>query len=105
MRSSQGLRLLSLLEICLGRLSLCSGELIWGGGLLFRGGGIFFRVVRKLSYQAKIDGDHGVESWVWGPHGHKYLSHGADVLIHASFVDDIVVGCRYDFADLVSKYM
>ena len=40
-----------------------------------------------------------------GAHGHKYLSHGADVLIHASFVDDIVVGCRYDFADLVSKYM
>ena len=55
-------------------------------------GGVFFRVGRKLLSQAKIDGAHGVESCVWGPHGHEYLSHGADVLLHASFVDRLVAG-------------
>ena len=40
----------------------------------FSRGKIFFRVCLKLSSQAKIDGAHGVESWVWGPHGHKDLS-------------------------------
>ena len=70
------------------------------------GGQIIFSLVgRKLLSQKKVDGDHFIKSGVWGPHGHKYLSHGADVLIQTSFVDDIVVGCRYDFADLVRKYM
>ena len=67
------------------------------------GGRIFFCVGRKLSSQAKIDGAHGVESWVWGPHGRKDMSHGADVLLHASFVDRLVVGCKDACTDLVSK--
>ena len=68
-----------------------------------RPGGVFFFLGRQLSSQAKIDGAHGVESWVWCPHGHKDLSCGADVLFHASFVDRLVVGCKDACADLVSK--
>ena len=67
------------------------------------GGRIFFRVGCKLFPQAKIDGAHGVESWVWAPHGSKYLSHGAYVLLHASFVDGLVVGCMDACVDLVSE--
>ena len=69
------------------------------------GGRIFFRVGYKLSSQAKIDGAHGVESWVWGPHVRKDLSHRADVLLQASFVDRLVVGCKDACADLVRKYL
>ena len=57
----------------------------------------------KLSSQAKIYGAHGIESWVWGPHDRKYLSHGADVFLQASFVDGLVVGCKDACADLVSE--
>ena len=64
---------------------------------------IFFRICHKLSSQAKIDGAHGVEYWVWAPHGRKDLSHGADVFLHASFVDMLVVGSKDACADLVSK--
>ena len=67
------------------------------------GGRILFCVGRKLSSQAKIDGAHGVEFWVWGPHGCKYMSHGVDVLLHTSFLDRLVVGCKDAYADLVSK--
>ena len=63
-------------------------------------GRIFFHVCRKLSSQAKIDGAHGVEPWVWAPHGRKDLSHKADVLLHDSFVDGLVVGCKDTCADL-----
>ena len=66
-------------------------------------GGIFFHVGRKLSYQAKVDGTHGVESWVWVPHCPKYLFHGADVLLHDLFVIGLVVGCKDACADLVSE--
>ena len=69
------------------------------------GGVIFFRVCHKLSSQAKIDGAHGFESWVWGPHGREDLSHGTDVLLHASFVDRLVVGCKEACADLVGEYL
>ena len=55
--------------------------------------------------QAKIDGAHGVEYWVWAPHGRKYISHGADVLLHASFLDGLVVGYKDACADLVRKYL
>ena len=61
-------------------------------GRTLLGGRVFFCVGRKLSPKAKINGAHGVESWVWAPHGRKYLSHGADVLLHASFVDRLVFG-------------
>ena len=54
-------------------------------------GSIFFRVGCKLLSQAKVDGAHDVESWVRGPHGRKDLSHGADILLHASLVDGLVV--------------
>ena len=54
------------------------------------GGRIFFRVGRKLSSQAKVDGSHTVESWVRSSHGRKDMSHGAEVLFHASFVDGLV---------------
>ena len=95
MRKENAIQSRSAIAFPLGDLPWETESMQWridmGRGSTLPGGGIFFRVVRKLSYQAKIDGDHGVESWVWGPHGHKYLSHGADVLIHASFVDDIVV--------------
>ena len=69
------------------------------------GGRIFFRVGCKLLSQAKIDGAHSVESWVWGPHGREDLSHGADVLLHDLFVNGLVVGCKEAWADLVSKYL
>ena len=68
-------------------------------------GRIFFRIGRKLSSQENVDGAHAVESWVRGPHGRKDLSHGADVLLHASLVDGLVVGCQDACADLVSKYL
>ena len=69
------------------------------------GGRIFFCVGRKLLSQAKVDGNHSVESWVRGPHPHvrKDLSHGADVLIHPSLVDGLVVSFQDACADLVSK--
>ena len=57
----------------------------------------------KLLSQAKVDGAHTVESWVRGPHGRKDLSHGAEVLLHASFVDWLVVCCKDACADLVSE--
>ena len=66
-------------------------------------GGILFFVGLKLSSQAKINGAHGVESWVWTPHGRKDLSHGVDVLLHALFVNGIVVGCKDVCAELLSK--
>ena len=67
------------------------------------GGRIFFCVSRKLSSQAKVDGAHVFESWVRGPHGREDLSHGVDVLLHAFFVDGIVVGCKDAGAELVSE--
>ena len=69
----------------------------------YSGGRILFCVGRKLSSQTKIDGAHGVESWVWGPHGREDMYHGADVLLHASFVDRLVVGCKDACAELVSE--
>ena len=66
---------------------------------------MLFFVSRKLLSQAKIDGAHGVESWVWGPHGRKDLSHGSDVLHQASFVYRLVVGCKDTYADLLIKYL
>ena len=38
-----------------------------------------------------------------GPHGREDLSHGAEVLFHALFVDGIVVCCEDACADLVSE--
>ena len=64
---------------------------------------IFFHVGHKLSFQAKVDGAHTVESWVRGPHGREYLSHGEEVLLHASLVDWLVVRCEDACADLVSE--
>ena len=69
------------------------------------GGRIFFCVGRRLSSQAKVGGAHTVESWVRAPHGRKDLSHGADVLLHTSLVDGLVVICQDAYADLVSKDM
>ena len=76
-----------------------------GEGGYSSGGGIFFRVGCKLSSQAKVDCAHDVESWVRGPHGREDLSHGADVLLHASLVDGLVVGRLDACADLVRKYL
>ena len=56
-----------------------------------------------MSSLAKINGTHGIENWVWGTHGRKDLSHGADVLLHTSFVDGIVVGCKVAYSDLVRE--
>ena len=61
------------------------------------------RVGCKLSSQAKVDGSHTVESWVRGPYGREDLSHGVEVLLHASFVDWLVVFCEDACADLVSE--
>ena len=74
-----------------------------GEGAEYSRGRIFFRVGRKLSSQPKVYGTHTVESWVRGPHGRKDLSHGADVLLHASFVDGLVVRRQDACVDLVSK--
>ena len=67
------------------------------------GGRIFFLVCCNLSSQAKVDCTHVVESWFRGPHVRKDLSHGADVLFQASFVDWLVVGCKDACADLVRE--
>ena len=67
------------------------------------GGRIFLRVGCKLSSQAKVDGAHTVDSWVRGPHDREDMSHGAEVLLHALFVDWLVVCCENVCADLVSK--
>ena len=64
---------------------------------------IFFRIGCKLLSQAKVDCAHAVEPWVRAPHGRKDLSHGVDVLFHASFVDELVVGLKDSRADFVSK--
>ena len=76
-----------------------------GEGAYSSGGRIFFRVGCKLSSQAKVDGAHIFESWVRGPHGREDMSHGADVLLHASLVDWLVVRCKDVCADLVSEDM
>ena len=57
----------------------------------------------KLSSQAKVDGAHDIESWFWVPHGRKDMSHGAELLFHASFVDGLVVCCEDAYADLLRK--
>ena len=62
-------------------------------GAEYSRGRIFFRVGPKLLSQAKVDGALTVESWVRPPHGRKDLSHGAEVLLHASLVDGLVVSC------------
>ena len=73
-----------------------------GEGADYYGGRILFCVSSKLSSQEKVDGAQAVESWVRGaPHGHDYLSHRAYVLLHASFVDRLVVDCKDDHVDLV----
>ena len=72
-------------------------------GAYYSGGSIFFRVGRKLLSQAKIDGAHGVESWVWFPHVRKDLSHRSYVLLHASFLYRLVVGSKDACVDLVSE--
>ena len=74
-------------------------------GAYSSGGRIFLRVGCKLLSQAKFDGAHTVEFWVRGPHGREDLPHGAEVLLHASFVDWLVVRCKDAYADLVSKYL
>ena len=74
-----------------------------GEGAFSSGGRISFCVGRKLSYQAKVHVVHTVESWVRGPHGREDLSHRADVLLHASFVDWLVVRCEDACKDLVSE--
>ena len=76
-----------------------------GEGAYSSGGRIFLRVGCKLLSQAKVDGAHAVESWVRGPHGREDLSHGAEVLLHASFLDWLVVCCEDACADLVSEDM
>ena len=73
-----------------------------GEGAYSSGGRIFLRVGCKLSSQAKVDGAHTVESWVRAPHGRKDLSHGSDVLFHASLVDRLIVSCQDACADLVT---
>ena len=70
-----------------------------GEGAYYSGGRIFLRVDCKLLSQAKVDGAHTVR----GPHGREGLSHGAEVLLHASFVDWLVVCCKYASADLVGE--
>ena len=74
-----------------------------GEGAESSGGRIFFRVGRKLLSQAKVNGAHAVESWVRAPHGREDMSQGADVLLHASLVDGLVVSCQDACADLVSE--
>ena len=69
------------------------------------GGRIFLLVCCKLSSQAKVDCAHVGESWVRGPHGREDISHGADLLFHASFVYWLVVGCKDACADHVRKYL
>ena len=74
-----------------------------GEGTYSSGGRIFLRVGCKLSSQAKVNGSHTVETWVRGTHGRKDLSHGAELLFHASFVDGLVVCGKDACADFVSK--
>ena len=62
-----------------------------GEGAYSFGRRIFLCVGCKLLSKAKVDGAHTVESWVRGSHGRKYLSHGAEVFLHALFLDWFVV--------------
>ena len=73
-----------------------------GEGAYSSGGRIVFHLGFKLSSQAKVNGAHTVESWVRGPHGREDLSRGAEVFLHASFVDWLVVCCKDACAELVS---
>ena len=73
-----------------------------GEGSYSSGGRIFLRVGCKLSSQSKVDGSHTVESWVRAPHGRKDMSHGAEVLFHALFVDWLVVCVKDACAEFVS---
>ena len=66
-------------------------------------GRILFLVGRKLSSQKKVDCAHVVESWVRVPHVCEDMSHGANVLFHASFVGGLVVGCKDAHTDLVRE--
>ena len=61
-------------------------------------------VGRKFSDQAKFDGDHSIESGVWGLYGRKYLSHGTDVLLRASFLNGLLLDCKESCTYLVRKY-
>ena len=69
------------------------------------GRSIFYLVGRKLSAQAKVDGSHYIELGIWGSHDHKYLAHGADILLHASFLNGLLLDCKDSRAYLVKKYL
>ena len=43
-------------------------------------------VDRKLSLYIKVEAYHGVDYGVHGPHFHKYLPDGVEVLLHVSLL-------------------
>ena len=59
----------------------------------------------KFLHKAKVDGSHSIESEVWEPHACKYLAHGADVLLRASFLNVLILELKDSCAYIVSKYL
>ena len=109
MSKKNTIQVMSSIAWSLGELPWATESMQWimetGRGRTFLVGGVFLRVGHKLLSQTKVDGAHVVESCIWSPHGGKYMSHGAGVLLHTSFVDRLVVGCKGACADLVIKYL
>ena len=58
-----------------------------------------------FSFRPQVVGAHSIELGVWGPHDRIDLAHGADVLIHASFLNSLLLDCKYSYAYLVSKVL
>ena len=66
--------------------------------------GVLFLIDHKLLDQKKVEGNHCVESGIWRPQRHKYLTHGADLLLHADFVDFFNLGVQNLCTHFVSKH-
>ena len=64
---------------------------------------IFSLVGQKLSSQKKVNGDQSVKLVVWGPRGCEDLVHRADVLLHSSFLNGLLLEWKNSCVYLVSK--
>ena len=67
------------------------------------GGVILYNIGIKLSSQPKVEASRGVESRVCGPHCLKYFPHGAELFLHASFLNGVSVGGKDSFLYLFRK--
>ena len=56
------------------------------------GGGLLVRIGHQLSYQPKVEADHGFDFTISGPHFHEYFHHEVEVLIHYVNLNGVSVG-------------